>query len=59
MLMIKENLKEYTKSGVSQWLSLDVDEMKGYLRRCSRRSEVTSSRRSTSSWLSSCIPDKE
>ena len=41
MLMIKENLKEYTKSGVCQWLSLDVDAMKGTFIAVPRRSEVT------------------
>jgi small subunit ribosomal protein S4 len=41
MIMIKENLKEYTKSGVCQWLSLDVDAMKGTFVAVPRRSEVT------------------
>ena len=41
MLIIKENLKEYTKSGVYQWLSLDVDAMKGTFLAVPRRSEVT------------------
>jgi len=41
MLIIKENLKEYTKSGVCQWLNLDVDAMKGTFIAVPRRSEVT------------------
>lgn len=41
MLIIKENLKEYTKSGVSPWLTLDVDAMKGTFVAVPRRSEVT------------------
>ena len=41
MLLVKENLKEYTKSGVCQWLSLDVDAMKGTFVAVPRRSEVT------------------
>jgi len=41
MLLVKENLKEYTKSGVYQWLSLDVDAMKGTFLAVPRRSEVT------------------
>jgi small subunit ribosomal protein S4 len=41
MLIIKENLKEYTKSGVNPWLNLDVDAMKGTFVAVPRRSEVT------------------
>ncbi|MDY0288801.1 MAG: 30S ribosomal protein S4 [Sphaerochaeta sp.] len=41
MLTIKENLKEYTKSGVYQWLTLDADAMKGTFVAVPRRSEVT------------------
>ena len=41
MIIIKENLKEFTKSGVYQWLSLDVDAMKGTFLAVPRRSEVT------------------
>ncbi|WP_320130018.1 30S ribosomal protein S4 [uncultured Sphaerochaeta sp.] len=41
MLTIKENLKEYSKSGVCQWLALDVDAMKGTFVAVPRRSEVT------------------
>jgi small subunit ribosomal protein S4 len=41
MLAIKENLKEYSKSGVCQWLTLDVDAMKGTFVAVPRRSEVT------------------
>ena len=41
MLIIKENLKEFTKSGVSPWLTLDADTMKGTFVAVPRRSEVT------------------
>jgi len=41
MLTIKENLKEYSKSGVSPWLALDPDAMKGTFVAVPRRSEVT------------------
>ncbi len=41
MLVIKESLKEYTKSGVPAWLDLDADAMKGKVLAFPRRSEVT------------------
>ncbi len=41
MIVIKESLKEYTKSGVPAWLQLDPDEMKGRVLAFPRRSEVT------------------
>ncbi|MFA6844136.1 MAG: 30S ribosomal protein S4 [Sphaerochaetaceae bacterium] len=41
MLSIKENLKEYSKSGVTPWLTLDPDAMKGTFVAVPRRSEVT------------------
>lgn len=41
IIAIKENLKEYSKSGVCQWLTLDVDAMKGTFVAVPRRSEVT------------------
>jgi small subunit ribosomal protein S4 len=40
MLLIKENLKEFSKSGISPWLTLDVDAMKGTFVAIPRRSEV-------------------
>lgn len=40
MLIIKENLKEFSKSGVSPWLSLDPDTMKGSFLAVPRRSDV-------------------
>ena len=41
MLIIKENLKEYSKSGISPWLSLNADTMKGTFLAVPRRSDVT------------------
>lgn len=38
---IKESLKEYTKSGVSPWLEVNPDELKGILKAVPLRSEVT------------------
>jgi len=40
MLIIKENLKEYSKSGVSPWLSLNPDTMKGTFLAVPRRNDV-------------------
>jgi small subunit ribosomal protein S4 len=40
MIIIKENLKEFSKSGVSPWLSLDPDTMKGSFLAVPRRSDV-------------------
>jgi small subunit ribosomal protein S4 len=41
MILIKENLKEYSKSGISPWLSLDPDTMKGTFLAVPRRSDVS------------------
>ena len=41
MTIIKESLKEYGKSGVMPWLSLDPDSMKGKFLAYPRRSDVT------------------
>ncbi|MFA5570496.1 MAG: 30S ribosomal protein S4 [Sphaerochaetaceae bacterium] len=40
MILIKENLKEFSKSGVSPWLSLDPDTMKGTFLAVPRRADV-------------------
>ncbi len=40
MLIIKENLKEFSKSGVSPWLSLNPDTMKGSFLAIPRRSDI-------------------
>ncbi|MFA5514517.1 MAG: 30S ribosomal protein S4 [Sphaerochaetaceae bacterium] len=40
MLIIKENLKEFSKSGVAPWLSLNPDTMKGKFLAIPRRSDV-------------------
>lgn len=40
MLIIKENLKEYTKNGLAPWLSLDPDSMKGTFLAVPRRADV-------------------
>jgi small subunit ribosomal protein S4 len=41
MIVIKDSLKEFSKSGVSPWLDLDPDSMKGKVLTYPRRSEVT------------------
>ena len=41
MVVIKEALKEYGKSGVMPWLSLDPDVMKGKFLAAPRRSDIT------------------
>ena len=41
MTVIKDALKEYGKSGVMPWLSLDPDSMKGKLLAVPRRSDIT------------------
>jgi small subunit ribosomal protein S4 len=41
MLVIKDALKEYGKSGVMPWLSLDPDAMKGKFLAAPRRSDIT------------------
>lgn len=40
MVVIKESLKEYTKSGVYPWMDLNPDEMKGKINAFPQRSEV-------------------
>jgi small subunit ribosomal protein S4 len=41
MVVIKDSLKEFTKSGVMPWLSLDPDGMKGSLSAIPGRNDVT------------------
>ena len=41
MLLIKDSLKEFGKSGVMPWLSLDPDAMKGKFLAAPRRSDIT------------------
>jgi len=41
MLIIKDSLKEFGKSGVMPWLSLDPDAMKGKFLAVPRRSDIT------------------
>jgi small subunit ribosomal protein S4 len=41
LLAVKEALKEYGKSGVMPWLSLDPDEMKGTFLAVPRRSDIS------------------
>ena len=41
MTVIKEALKEYGKSGIMPWLSLDPDAMKGKFLAAPRRSDIT------------------
>jgi len=41
MIVIKECLKEYSKSGVMPWIELDPDSMKGKMLAVPRRSEIT------------------
>ena len=41
MTVVKDALKEYGKSGVMPWLSLDPDSMKGKLLTVPRRSDIT------------------
>jgi small subunit ribosomal protein S4 len=41
MVVIKDALKEYTKSGVMPWIMLDPDAMKGSLSAIPRRNDVT------------------
>ena len=40
-VIIKESLKEFTKSGVMPWLEVDPDAMKGTVKALPLRSEVT------------------
>jgi small subunit ribosomal protein S4 len=40
MIIIKENLKEFSKTGISPWLSLDPDTMKGSFLAVPRRTDV-------------------
>jgi small subunit ribosomal protein S4 len=41
MVVIKDSLREFGKSGVMPWLSLDPDEMKGKFLAAPRRSDIT------------------
>jgi small subunit ribosomal protein S4 len=41
MVLIKDSLREFGKSGVMPWLSLDPDEMKGKFLAAPRRSDIT------------------
>jgi small subunit ribosomal protein S4 len=41
LVIIKDSLKEYGKSGVMPWLKLDPDTMKGSFLTVPRRSDVT------------------
>jgi small subunit ribosomal protein S4 len=41
MIVIKDSLKEYGKSGVMPWLNLDPDSMKGKFLASPRRSDIT------------------
>jgi len=41
MIVIKESLKEFSKSGIVPWIELDPDNMKGKFLAVPRRSEVT------------------
>lgn len=41
LLVIKESLKEYTRSGVVPWIEVDPDNMKGAIKAIPRRADVT------------------
>lgn len=41
MMVIKEALKEFTRSGVSPWLDVDPDSLSGTVKAIPRRSDVT------------------
>ncbi len=41
MVVVKESLKEYSKSGVYPWLNVDPDEMKGTVKAIPRKADVT------------------
>ncbi|MBN1686849.1 MAG: 30S ribosomal protein S4 [Spirochaetales bacterium] len=41
LLVIKEGLREFTRSGVVPWLEVDPDNMKGTVKAIPRRSDVT------------------
>lgn len=41
LVMIKESLKEYTKSGVVPWLEVDPDNMKGVVKAIPRKNDLT------------------
>jgi small subunit ribosomal protein S4 len=41
MFSIKESLKEYSKSGVSPWLEVDPDGMKGKMKAFPRKADIT------------------
>jgi small subunit ribosomal protein S4 len=40
-LLVKESMKEYTRSGTVPWLEVNPDALVGYLRAVPRRSDVT------------------
>lgn len=40
MLVIKESLKEFTRSGVMPWLEVDPDQMRGVVKAIPKRSDV-------------------
>ncbi len=41
LVIVKESLKEYTKSGTSLWLNVDPDKMKGVIKSLPQRNEIT------------------
>ena len=41
VLLIKESLKEYSRSGVSPWLEVDPDEVNGKVKNLPRRNDIT------------------
>lgn len=41
LVIVKESLKEYTKSGTSLWLDVDPDKMKGVIKSLPQRNEIT------------------
>jgi small subunit ribosomal protein S4 len=41
LLLVKESMKEYTRSGVAPWLEVNPDTLVGYLRAVPRRNDVT------------------
>lgn len=41
LTVVKESLKEYTRSGVVPWLEVDPDQMKGMMKNIPSRSDIT------------------
>ncbi len=41
LTVVKESLKEYTRSGVSPWLEVDPDQMKGTIKAIPSRNDIT------------------